>query len=161
MKPVMLLEASSLEENGLLTHRVWTSNFILQLCNVNRLNSFLKILYLCSITLPPIRDLPDFSPVSPSRLFIERDAWIQGSFFLIFIYFNNNNNKWHTSKKWQMKKKKINWEESNRLTANSEVNTSCLIFPFSLPALSFPFFSLGKRAQSKQYKKRCREDMYI
>ena len=87
MKPVMLLEASSLEENGLLTHRVWTSNFILQLCNVNRLNSFLKILYLWSITLPPIRDLPDFSPVSPSRLFIERDAWIQGSFFLNFYLF--------------------------------------------------------------------------
>ena len=161
MKPVMLLEASSLEENSLLTHRVWTSNFILQLCNVNRLNSFLKILYLCSITLPPHKRSARLLACFPFQPFHwERCLDTRQFFFLIFIYFNNNNNKWHTSKKWQMKKN-INWEESNRLKANSEVNTSCLIFPFSLPALLFPFFSLGKRAQSKQNKKRCREDIYI
>ena len=45
-----------------------------------------------------------------------------------------NKNKKHTHVQ------SITWEESSRLKANSEVNTSFPFFPFSLTALSFPFF---------------------
>ena len=101
-------------------------------------------------------------------------------FFLVrglFLIFNFN--KLNTSKKWQERKKiqrqkrnknkkqknsHINWEESSRLKANSEVDTSgpffvffslLLRFPFfflSLPYLSFLFFPLSKRTQPKPNK---------
>ena len=80
--------------------------------------------------------------------------------FLIFIYFNNNNNnKLNTSKKWQKKNTHTHThtqrEESSRLKANNEVNTSRLFFLFSLLALSLKGHSQNKT------KKRFREDIYI
>ena len=53
-------------------------------------------------------------------------------------------------------KQSINWEESSRLKANSEVNTSGPFLPFSLPALSFPFFFPWVKGHSRNNTKQKR-----
>ena len=74
-------------------------------------------------------------------------------FFFFLIYsFTLTNNKLNTSKKWQKTEKKnnnnnhINWEESSRLKANSEVDTCgpfflflSLLFPYSFVFFVFVF----------------------
>ena len=84
------------------------------------------------------------------RLWLESFLFFLFFFYFLFIYlFILTNNKLNTSKKWQKTKKKkshINWEESSRLKANSEVDTCgpfflflSLLFPYSFVFFCFCF----------------------
>ena len=107
-----------------------------------------------------------------SQIFLRDFLWASKGMTFFFFYFNKQQIKYKLKvtkerkttkqKQQQQQQKNINWEESSRLKANSEVDTSGPFFFFLSLLFHFLFFPLSTRAQSKpKQKKRCREDIYI